>query len=83
LISAVVLTYMTVLLAGMLGLPGAELFRRDRIGERAAGVEVRDQNGLLGERIEAVSAMKCTPQKAMISASVAAPWRLRPSESPT
>ena len=36
-----------------------------------------------GDRIDAVSAMKCTPQKAMTSASAAAAWRDRPSESPT
>ena len=33
--------------AGMLGLPGAKLIGRDRVGERAAGVQVRDQDGLL------------------------------------
>ena len=37
---------------------------------------------LSGERIEAVSAMKWTPQKAITSASVSAAWRERPSESP-
>ena len=36
-----------------------------------------------GERILAVSAMKWTPQKTIASASVAAAWRERPSESPT
>ena len=36
-----------------------------------------------GERIEAVSAMKCTPQKTIVSASVAAACCERPSESPT
>ena len=36
-----------------------------------------------GERIEAVSAMKCTPQKAITSASVRAACCERPSESPT
>ena len=35
-----------------------------------------------GERTEAVSAMKWTPQKAITAASVAAAWRERPSESP-
>ena len=35
-----------------------------------------------GERIEAVSAMKWTPQNAITSASVAAASRERPSESP-
>ena len=38
---------------------------------------------LSGLRIEAVSAMKCTPQKAITSASVSAALRERPSESPT
>jgi hypothetical protein len=38
---------------------------------------------LPGERIEAVSAMKWTPQKAMTSASVSAARRESPSESPT
>ena len=38
---------------------------------------------LSGARIEAVSAMKCTPQKTITSASVAAAWRESPSESPT
>jgi hypothetical protein len=35
-----------------------------------------------GERIEAVSAMKWTPQKTITSASVLAAWRERPRESP-
>ena len=35
-----------------------------------------------GDRIEAVSAMKWTPQKAITSAPVAAAWRESPSESP-
>ena len=34
--------------AGVLGLPGAQLLGRDRVGQRAAGVEVGDQDGLLG-----------------------------------
>ena len=38
---------------------------------------------LSGQRIEAVSAMKWTPQKSITSASVAAAWRESPSESPT
>ena len=37
----------------------------------------------LGDRIAAVSAMKCTPAKMITSASVLAAWRERPSESPT
>jgi nicotinate-nucleotide pyrophosphorylase (carboxylating) len=36
-----------------------------------------------GERILAVSAMKWTPQKTIVPASVAAAWRESPSESPT
>ena len=36
-----------------------------------------------GLRIAAVSAMKWTPQKTTLEASVAAAWRERPSESPT
>ena len=36
-----------------------------------------------GERIDAVSAMKCTPQNAITSASVRAACWERPSESPT
>ena len=36
-----------------------------------------------GERIAAVSAMKCTPQKTIASASVLAASRESPSESPT
>jgi hypothetical protein len=36
-----------------------------------------------GERIAAVSAMKWTPQKTIVPASVAAAWRESPSESPT
>jgi hypothetical protein len=36
-----------------------------------------------GHRIEAVSAMKCTPQNAIASASEAAARWERPSESPT
>ena len=38
---------------------------------------------LFGESTAAVSAMKCTPQKTMTSASVLAASRDRPSESPT
>ena len=38
---------------------------------------------LSGLRIVAVSAMKWTPQKTIVAASVAAAWRERPSESPT
>ena len=38
---------------------------------------------LSGDRIEAVSAMKCTPQKAMTSSVESAAWRESPSESPT
>ena len=38
---------------------------------------------LSGDRIEAVSAMKWTPQKAITSAPVSAAWRESPSESPT
>ena len=34
--------------AGVLGLPGAQLVGVDRVGERAAGVEVGDQHLLLG-----------------------------------
>ena len=34
--------------AGVLGLPGAQLIGVDRLRERAAGAEVRDQHGLLG-----------------------------------
>ena len=36
-----------------------------------------------GLRIAAVSAMKCTPQKTIVDASVAAARRESPSESPT
>ena len=38
---------------------------------------------LSGERIFAVSAMKWTPQNTIVSASVAAAWPERASESPT
>ena len=38
---------------------------------------------LSGDRIDAVSAMKWTPQNTIASASVAAAWRESPSESPT
>ena len=34
--------------AGVLGLPGAQLVGGDRVGQRAAGVRVGDQHGLLG-----------------------------------
>ena len=34
--------------AGVLGLPGAQLLGGDRVGQRAAGVEVGNQDGLLG-----------------------------------
>ena len=62
--------------AGMLGLPRGQLVGGDRVGQRAAGVEVGDQHASSrGERIDAVSAMKCTPQKTIVSASVAAAWR--------
>ena len=65
--------------AGVLGLPGAQLVGGDRVGQRAAGVEVGDQDASSpGDRIDAVSAMKCTPQKAIVSASAAAAWRREP-----
>jgi len=38
---------------------------------------------LSGDRIAAVSAMKCTPAKMMTLAGVCAAWRERPRESPT
>ena len=38
---------------------------------------------LSGHRIDAVSAMKCTPQKTMTEPSAFAASRERPSESPT
>jgi hypothetical protein len=38
---------------------------------------------LCGDRIFAVSAMKCTPQNTIVPASVLAASRDRPSESPT
>src|SRR3954447_16465305 len=38
---------------------------------------------LSGDRIEAVSAMKCTPQNTIVDCCAAAAWRDRPSESPT
>ena len=38
---------------------------------------------LSGQRIDAVSAMKCTPQNAIVSAPAAAACCDRPSESPT
>ena len=41
------------------------------------------KTSLSGERIDAVSAMKWTPQKAIVSASASAAWRESPSESPT
>ena len=37
----------------------------------------------VGERIDAVSAMKCTPQKAIVAASVRAACWESASESPT
>ena len=36
--------------AGVLGLPGAQLVGGDRVGQRAAGVRVGDQHGLLGRQ---------------------------------
>ena len=38
---------------------------------------------LSGRDIDAVSAMKCTPQKTIVLSLAAAAWRDRPSESPT
>ena len=67
----------------ILGPPLRQLLGVDRGRQRAAGVEVGDQHGLLGTRIEAVSAMKCTPQKTIASPSAAAARRESPSESPT
>ncbi len=53
--------------ARMLGLPIPQLVRVDRRRERAARRQVRQQDRFAGERIAAVSAMKCTPQKTMTS----------------
>ena len=82
-ISAVVLTYMTVIAPGCLACQA-----RSWSGViESASEQPASRSGIStvfsGERIEAVSAMKCTPQKAIVVASVAAPWRERPSESPT
>jgi hypothetical protein len=50
------------------GLPGPELLGIDRRSERAAGGEIGSRTVFCGDRIAAVSAMKCTPQKTMTSA---------------
>ena len=62
----------------MLGLPGAQLVGGDRVGERTAGVRVGSSTVFSGESIDAVSAMKWTPQKAIVSAPAAAACRERP-----
>ena len=53
--------------AGVLRLPRAQLVGGQRIGERAAGVRrPGSARSCPGERIFAVSAMKCTPQKTIV-----------------
>ena len=82
-ISAVVLTYMTVTAPGCLACQA----RNWSVVIESASEQPASRSGistrLSGERIEAVSAMKCTPQKTIVEASAAAAWRERPSESPT
>ena len=71
--SAVVLTYMTTIAPGVLGLPGRAA--RSAVIE-SASEQPASRSGirtvLSGQRIEAVSAMKWTPQKAITALSTAA-----------
>jgi N-acyl-D-aspartate/D-glutamate deacylase len=83
LISAVVLTYITVIAPGCFA-----CHARSSSGViESASEQPASRSGirtvLSGESTDAVSAMKCTPQNATTPASVAAACRLRPSESPT
>ena len=81
--SAVVLTYMTTIA------PGCFAFQARSWSAviESASEQPASRSGistvLSGDRIEAVSAMKCTPQKAITSASAPAACCERPSESPT
>ena len=80
--SAEVLTYMTTIA------PGCSAFHARSWAAviESASEQPASRSGstvLSGHRTEAVSAMKCTPQNAITSASVAAAWRESPSESPT
>jgi hypothetical protein len=59
-----------------------ELVRRAAFFQRTAGVLVRQHHDLVRTKIFAVSAMKCTPQKTITSASVFAACWESPSESP-
>jgi len=83
LISAVVLTYMTVIAPGCFACQA----RSSSAVIESASEQPASRSGIStvfsGERIDAVSAMKCTPQKAITPAAVAAACWLRPSESPT
>ncbi len=77
-------TYETTTAPGFSAFHDAQLVGRDRRGERAAGVEVGDEDGLLraedrrrlGHEVDAA-------EDDRVSASVAAASRESPSESPT
>jgi hypothetical protein len=81
--SAVVLTYMTVMAPGCLACQAASCGAVIESASEQPASRSGISTVLSGHRIEAVSAMKCTPQKAITE-----PWALaacwdRPSESPT
>jgi len=83
LISAVVLTYITVTAPGCFACQAVSCSGVMESASEQPASRSGIRTVLSGDRIDAVSAMKCTPQNAMTEASVRAARWLSPSESPT
>src|SRR3954453_18290099 len=81
--AAEVLTYMTTTAPGCLAFHARSCSAVMESAREQPASASGSSTVLSGHRMEAVSAMKCTPQKAITSASEAAARCERPSESPT
>jgi hypothetical protein len=81
--AAVVLTYITTTAPGCLAFQARSWSAVIESASEQPASGSGSRTVLSGHRIEAVSAMKCTPQKAITSASEAAARCERPRESPT
>ena len=80
---AEVLTYMTTTAPGCLAFQARSWSAVIESASEQPAPRSGSRTVFSGDRIFAVSAMKCTPQKTIASSPVAAAWRERPSESPT
>ena len=81
--SAVVLTYMTVTAPGCLACQAASCSAVIESASEQPASRSGIRTFLSGRRIEAISAMKCTPQKTIALPPALAASCERPSESPT